>query len=333
VESLEVLQHAPQVFPAPASTMRSARIVAPRHVELTALPVPRPDTGQVRVRLQGCGVCGSNMAGWQGRPWFEYPLAPGAPGHEGWGCIDALGPGVDTWEIGDRVAFLSDRSFAEYAIADATRLVAAPEQETIFPGEALGCAVNVFHRSLIDRRQTVAVVGSGFIGALIIQLAAHSGARVVALSRRPFARTIARESGASAAFAASQQGLQRVLDITASQGCDCVVEAAGTQDALDLASRLVKVRGRLVIAGYHQDGPRQVDMQLWNWRGIDVINAHERDPDACIRGMRNAADLLKRNVLKTKFLYTHNFTLDHLADALDAVAERPDGFLKGWVAF
>ena len=50
-------------------------------------------------------------------------------------------------------------------------------------------------------------------------------------------------------------------------------------------------RGRLVIAGYHQDGPRQVNMQLWNWRGIDVINAHERDPRRYVDGMRAAVDL------------------------------------------
>lgn len=46
--------------------------------------------------------------------------------------------------------------------------------------------------------------------------------------------------------------------------------------------------GRLIIAGYHQDGPRQVDMQQWNWRGLDVINAHERDPAVAARGLREA---------------------------------------------
>src|SRR5205085_8191991 len=59
---------------------------------------------------------------------------------------------------------------------------------------------------------------------------------------------------------------------------ECVIECAGTQAALDRASELVAERGRLVVAGYHQDGLRTVDMQSWNWRGIDVVNAHERDP-------------------------------------------------------
>jgi len=54
-----------------------------------------------------------------------------------------------------------------------------------------------------------------------------------------------------------------------------VIEAAGQQWPLDLATELTRERGRLIIAGYHQDGPRQINMQLWNWRGLDVINAHE----------------------------------------------------------
>ena len=71
-----------------------------------------------------------------------------------------------------------------------------------------------------------------------------------------------------------------------------VIEATGQQRPLDLAAELTRVRGRLVIAGYHQDGPRSVNMQLWNWRGIDVINAHERDPEIYRRGMDEGVRLL-----------------------------------------
>ena len=63
-----------------------------------------------------------------------------------------------------------------------------------------------------------------------------------------------------------------------------MIEAVGKQWPLDLAAELTREGGRLVIAGYHQDGPRQVNMQLWNWRGFDVANAHERDPQVAVRG-------------------------------------------------
>ncbi len=70
-----------------------------------------------------------------------------------------------------------------------------------------------------------------------------------------------------------------------------MIEAAGTQESLDVASALVAEGGVLVIAGYHQDGPRQVDLQSWNWRGIDVVNAHERQLSRQIEGIAEAARL------------------------------------------
>ena len=81
------------------------------------------------------------------------------------------------------------------------------------------------------------------------------------------------------------QIIERVRELTGGTFCDRVIEAVGKQWPLDLAAELTREGGRLVIAGYHQDGPRQVNMQLWNWRGFDVANAHERDP-----GGRRARD-------------------------------------------
>ncbi|HXD53065.1 MAG TPA: zinc-binding dehydrogenase [Burkholderiales bacterium] len=316
-----------------AGLMRAACLVAPGRIEIGSMPLPQPGARQVRIRVAGCGVCGSNLAVWQGRPWFNYPLESGAPGHEGWGEIEALGEGVERFSIGDRVGFLSQRSFAEYALADSDTLVVAPPRSDMFPAEALGCAVNVFRRAQIHAGQSVAVVGCGFIGALVIQLATRAGARVFALSRRDFARAIARRCGACEVLSTDDAALERILDLTAGAGCERVIEAAGAQESLDLAGRLVKIRGRLVIAGYHQDGSRRVDMQAWNWRGIDVINAHERDPNAYVSGMSAAAEFIARGTLDCDFLYTHKFSIDQLPAALDALAARPESFLKGWIAF
>ena len=82
---------------------------------------------------------------------------------------------------------------------------------------------------------------------------------------------------------------------------------------------------------HHQDGPRQVNMQLWNWRGIDVINAHERDPAVYIQGIREAVQAVSSGVLNPSRLYTHTFPLDQLDQAFRIMEERPDGFLKALV--
>jgi NADPH2:quinone reductase len=112
-----------------------------------------------------------------------------------------------------------------------------------------------------------------------------------------------------------------------------VIEAVGKQWPLDLSAELVRERGRLVIAGYHQDSPRQVNMQLWNWKGLDVINAHERDISVYTAGMRKAVDTVSKRALDPSPLFTHRFPLEELGSALDATRDRPEGFMKAFVVY
>jgi threonine dehydrogenase-like Zn-dependent dehydrogenase len=297
--------------------------------------IPEPGEGEVRVRVEGCGVCGSNLAPWEGRPWFEYPFAPGQPGHEGWGEIDAVGPKVTQLKRGDRVAMLSYHAFAEYDIAKENAVVRLPTalDKKPFPGEALGCAMNVFRRCEIKPTQTVAIVGIGFLGAILTALASNVGAYVVAISRRPFALELARQFGAGQTMTLDDHRKisERIKVMTEGVGCDCVIEAAGQQGTLDLAGELTRDRGRLVIAGYHQDSPRTVNMQLWNWRGLDVINAHERDPKIYLDGMKAAVNAVSKGELDPTPLYTHRFGLDGISDAFTSMQQRPNAFLKGLV--
>src|SRR4051812_18656581 len=164
--------------------MRAAVFRGRGAIRVEEVPIPSPGPGQVRVRLEGCGVCGSNLPAWEGRRWFQYPLAPGTPGHEGWGIVDEVGDGVAALEPGMRVAMLSGNAYAGYDLAPAASVLRLPEElkGLPFPGEPLACAVNVFRRSDIAPGQTVAVIGVGFIGAVVTALAASAGARVVAIS-------------------------------------------------------------------------------------------------------------------------------------------------------
>ena len=86
-----------------------------------------------------------------------------------------------------------------------------------------------------------------------------------------------------------------------------------------------------MIAGFHQDGPRQIDMFLWNWRGLDVVNAHERNPAIYVAGMRSAVEAVTDGLFDPAPLYTHCFPLERLGDALNAARDRPDGFVKALV--
>ena len=314
---------------------RAAVVSAPGEIGVQEVEFRVPAAGEVRVRVEGCGVCASNLPLWEGQPWCEYPLEPGAPGHEAWGRIDATGEGVTDFAPGDRVAMLSSHAFAEYDYARAADVVHLPSDlaELPFPAEPLGCAVNIYKRAMIEPRQTVAIVGIGFLGLLLTQLAAKAGARVLALSHRRSSLNLAGDFGAAATIEIvdEQDALQSVRRFTHDQGCECVIEAAGTQQSLDLASELTSERGRLVIAGYHQDGPRQVNMQLWNWRGLDVSNAHERDPLVYIEGMREAIAGAQAGVIDPWPLFTHTFKLEELPRAFQFMNDSPEGFIKALI--
>lgn len=317
--------------------MRAAILTGPGRTEITEVPLPAPGEGQVRVRLEGCGVCASNLTPWDGPEWMRFPTEAGALGHEGWGVVDAVGAGVRGMHEGDRVAALSYNSYAEYDVAGADAVVPLPpELDAVpFPAEPLGCAINIFGRSGIEPGQTVAIVGIGFLGAVLTRLSADAGARVIAIARRPFAQTLAHDYGAHEVIAMDDHWgiIEQVNDLTGNRLCDRVIEATGKQWPLDLAAELTGERGRLVIAGYHQDGPRQVNMQLWNWRGFDVVNAHERDPLAYVEGIRKAVDAVRDGRIDPLPLLTHHYPLERLGDALDATRDRPDGFMKALICF
>jgi len=315
--------------------MRAAVLTGPGRIAIKDVPCPEPAAGEVRIRLEGCGVCASNLTPWAGPDWMKFPTEPGALGHEGWGVINTLGDAVTGLAIGDRVAALSYKAYAEYDVADADAVVRLPDAlaSQPFPGEPLGCAMNIFRRSEIEAGQTVAIVGIGFLGALLTRLASDAGARVIAISRRPFSLEVARHMGATETIAMEDHTaiIGQAKELTGGVFCDRVIEAVGKQWPLDLAGEITGERGRLIIAGYHQDGPRQVNMWLWNWRGLDVINAHERDPKVYVQGIREAVDAVASGRLDPGPLYTHRFTLEELDKALDATRDRPSDFLKALV--
>jgi len=313
----------------------AAVFMGDRQIRTEEVIVRDPAPGEIRVRLQGCGVCASNLPVWDGRPWFDYPCAPGSPGHEGWGIVDAVGDGVIDFATGDRVAFLSSRAYAEYDVTPcdhAIRLPASLNDQPV-PGEPLGCAMNIFRRSDIREGQTVAIVGVGFLGAMLTDLCVRAGARVIAISRRSFARDIAEKLGATATLGMDDlsQTRKQARAYTHDTGFDRVIEAIGSQHALDLATELAGERTKLVIAGYHQEGRRTVDMQRWNWLGLDVINAHERDPAAYRRGMQEAIALMACGAIEPAPLFTHRFALSEINEGFEALAQRPPGFLKALV--
>jgi threonine dehydrogenase-like Zn-dependent dehydrogenase len=280
------------------ATMDAAVVAAPGTARVETIFVPELGPSEVLVQVEGCGVCASSLPTWEGRPWFSYPLEPGAPGHEAWGTL----------ADGTRVAVLTQRGYAGFATASQDEVVPLPASLAglPFPGEAFACAVMVFTRARVRAGERVAIAGMGFLGRAVAALVKHRGAEVVPVRR--------------------DTALDRIR-----ASCDCAIEAAGVQQTLDAAAAVVREGGRLVIAGYHQDGNREIDLGSWNWRGLELVNAHERDTAALVDSMRAAVALAAAGALDVERLVTHRFPLARLADAFEAARTRPSGFVKAVV--
>lgn len=314
--------------------MRAAEVEAPGRVRMVDLPLPEPGPSQIRVRLEGSGVCASNLEPWAGQPWTTFPMEPGELGHEGWGRVDAVGPEVVDLSPGDRVAILGYRSYATHDVVPADRAVRLPTalDGRPVPGEALGCAMSIFGKARVAAQDCVAIVGTGFIGLLLVQLAAGAGARVVAISRRQESLDLARRLGAVETIQTTDHGavIDRMGALTDGRMADIAIEAAGHQCPLDLATEITRESGRLVIAGFHQ-APRQVDMLTWNWRAFEIVNAHERDTGKLVAAMRAGIAALAEGRIDLEPLLTHEFPLDRVGEALDATRDKPPGLVKAWV--
>ncbi len=318
------------------TTMAKAAVLqAPQKVSLEEIELPEPAKGEVRIKLEGSGVCASNIPVWEGRDWFDYPVTPGEPGHEGWGIIDAVGEGVTEFKKGDRVTALTYKAYATHDIAKEDSVVKLPDtlQGKPFPGEPLGCAMNIFNRSDIQKGQKVAIVGSGFLGTLLVQLAKSAGAEVIAVSRREFSLDTAKKAGADHLVQMDDHYkiIEKVKELTGGNFCERVIECTGKEWPLNLSIELTGTRGKLIVAGFHQDGMRSLNVQMLNWRGIDMISAHERDPQKYISGIKDAVKAVEEGKMDPFPLFTHSFSLEEMDKAYKHLTERPEGFVKALI--
>ncbi len=316
--------------------MKAAALVGPGDVQVFEIAKPSPGPRELLVKVEACGLCSSELGMWT-NPRFSSE-EPVFFGHEASGIVVETGEGTQAFQAGDRVTLFTDRGgYAEY--------IAVPEQWAIrladhIPytwalGEPIGCAMNATARSGIEIGDTVVLIGVGFMGGLILQGARLKGAsRIIAVDTREESFELARQLGADITIDASKENAaERILALTGGKGADVVIEATGYQAALDTATHAVRIRGRLIVFGYHQHGTRTIDMQTWNWKGLDVINAHERDPEAYLRGIRTGMKLLETGQLRIEPLLSHEYPIDRIQEAFQAAKQKPHGFLKAVITF
>lgn len=308
--------------------MRTAVLEGPGKFVIHDVPTPRPQEGEVLIKVASCGICHSEMPLWDG----SFGQYPNRIGHEVSGTIVQLGSGVTHFQVGDRVTIFTDRyGYSEYVSVPGDQVIpiGANTSFTAALGEPIGCVVNGLRRARIGLGDTVVLVGVGFMGLIMLQLARISGAaQIIAVDTRDSALKRAAGMGAHICLNPTEVDVkQAVMDITGGAGADCVIELTGNQAGLDLSTELVRVRGNLVIFGFHT-GERRVNMFLWNWHGLDVINAHERAPSAYVEGIRAGMKLLESGSLDMEPLVTHRYPLEQINEAFAVAYARGDDYVK-----
>jgi L-iditol 2-dehydrogenase len=265
--------------------VKALLLTAPSRLELVDVPDPSPSDGEVLVRVRACGICGSDIHGWDGSSGRRRP--PLIMGHEASGEIAALGAGVAGWKTGDRVTFDStiycgacgpcrtghvnlcenrrvlgvapaeyrqDGAFAEFVRLPARILYRLPDA-LAFPQAAMvepvSIAIHAVQRVKVAPTDTAVVVGSGMIGLFVIQALRWAGARrIIALDLEPKRLALARELGATDALQSNTGDVAaEVMRMTGGAGADLAFEVVGVSPTLQLALGCLRKGGSAVLVG------------------------------------------------------------------------------------
>ncbi len=265
--------------------MKALVLEAYNHVVYKDVPEPETGSNDVLVNVMACGICGSDIHGMDGSTGRRIP--PLIMGHEASGVIVRVGRDVTNWQVGDRVTFdstifplndwftlegrynLSEHrevigvspgtykrngAFAEFVAVPSHVLYRIPENVTFEQAalvEPIAVALHALNVALVKTGSVCVVVGAGMIGTFLIQLLRLTGIpSVIAVDINDQSLRKAEESGATDVFNAGTQDLNaKILALTRNRGADVSFEVAGREESLNLAIRLVRKGGKVVLIG------------------------------------------------------------------------------------
>ncbi len=340
--------------------MRAAVFDSPVAMHVADVPDLQPRPGEVLCRVEAAGICGSDLHGYRAgghiapTKGFGYPRT--APGHELAGTVIALGGGVTSLALGDRVGIeplcgcdacewcaigeyhlcpqlehiggARSGGFAEITRAPAKKCFKLPDHVSFEEASTLDClavAVHALHRVPVHPQDTVAVFGTGAIGLFTAAAARAVGARqvIVVGGHRETPLKVARDMGAHVTVNASQEDpVEAILRQTDGRGADVVFETVGGR-ADTLAKSLASARrgGVVGIEGSFQD-PQPVDMGLQMRREISILWCWSYAMWGSVPEYKIALDMLADGRVKAAPMITHRFPLAQVEDAFAAAGHK-----------
>jgi len=335
--------------------VKAIRLHGPQTLRLDDILKPSPASGQVLIRVEAVGICGSDLHYYRdARIGDTLATEPLVLGHEFAGVIAELGPGVTGLEVGQRVAVdpalpcghcefceaghpnlcpdvlfcgtpPTDGALQEYIAWPARLVFPLPDSIDAAQGavlETMGVALHAVNLAKIRLADRVAVLGVGPIGLFIVKLARLAGAvEVFATDLRPARLAVARRMGATAVVDAREQDVVAAIrGLVGRRGVDVAFEAAGALETPQQAADLVKPGGKVVIVGINPEDRIPLKHTAARRKGITI---------KLCRRMKHvyprAIDLVRYGMVDVGAVISHRFSLEEAPRAFaDLLAERPD---------
>lgn len=313
-----------RVVPVPQTAPMKAAQISKRggDFEIVERKIPTPEAGQVRIKVQACGVCHSDVLTKEGLwPGIEYPRVPG---HEVAGVIDELGSGVTSWKVGQRVgvgwhagydntcrncrrgdfrncenAKISgisyDGGYQQYMVAPIEALASIPDTLTDVEAAPLLCAGVTTYNSLRHSGalpgDIVAIQGIGGLGHLGIQFANKFGYKVVAIGRGPENGTLAQKLGASLYI--DSAAVNAAEELKKMGGARVILATAPSSKAMSALIDGLGPNGKLLVIGATFDPIEVTPAQLINggksiqgWYSGDAADSEDTMAFSALSGVR-----------------------------------------------
>lgn len=338
--------------------MRALVLSEYKKLEIVDMPAPRPAEDELLIRIRACGICGSDVHGYDGSTGRRLP--PVVMGHEAAGVVETVGRGVRCFKAGDRVTFdstiycgkcfycqrgqinLCDKrevigvstpayrrmgAFAEYVCVPERIAYLLPEKMPFAHAaliEAVSVAVHAVSLTPVALEDTVVVVGAGMIGLLTMQAARMAGAgRVIAVDIDDERLEMARGLGATATFNSNSGDVAaQIAELTHGRGADAALECVGATAPVKLAVESVRKGGAVTLVG-NISPTIEMGLQSVVTRQIRVQGscASSGEYPACISAM-------SRGAIRVKPLLSAVVPLDDGASWFDRLYKREAGLLK-----
>ncbi len=336
--------------------MRAAELIAPGRFRLTDMAIEDPGPGEVQVRVEAVGVCGSDLHAYSEGAVGSMPnVYPMVLGHEPAGRIVKTGAGVTGLAVGDRgalepalycyhcefclsghhnvcanIRFLSNPNYPGFfrELVNLPAINFRPIPAGMSFGEAtlaepLAIGLHSVHLTSIRAGETVAVIGAGPIGLLTIAALRAAGAgRIWAVEPLAHRRELARAIGADVVLEPGE-AVEEIRGGTGQRGVDCAMDCAAGEETSNQAVQIARNAGRVALTGIHSTARVSLDGSAMRRKELTIFNVRRSNHET-----EEALELLRAQPGRFQPLLTHTREIEQIDEAFAIASQYRDGVGK-----